>query len=202
MPLLNKYGIHSTQYLLSGTEAETDYLSWAQITAMQKDGQEIACHTVNHPDLRTIGNSAIMDQLTGCKQTLSARYGAITDFASPYGSQDARTIGQIKKVFNSQRNTNADVNTAGGFDGKGFDKYNIIGVTVRRETTVEEIQALIDYAEKNNGWVVITYHQADDGQSKWGIDVKSMDAQLAAINKSPIRIVTVNQALSGYKAGK
>jgi peptidoglycan/xylan/chitin deacetylase (PgdA/CDA1 family) len=211
MPLLQKYGIHTTQYILSGTESESDYLSWSQIDAMHKDGEEIACHTITHPDLRTISNADIMMQLTGCDKTLSDRYGKITDFASPYGSQDARTIGQIKKVFSSQRNTNGDpsngvtqvdVNTSGGYDGKGFDKYNIIGVTIRRETTIAEIQALISFAEQNNGWVVITYHQADDGQSKWGIDTKSMEAQLAAVSKSPIRIVTVDQALSGYKAGK
>jgi peptidoglycan/xylan/chitin deacetylase (PgdA/CDA1 family) len=211
MPLINKYGIHTTQYLLSGVEDGADYLSWAQITAMQKDGQEVACHTINHPDLRTISNSAIMTQLTGCETTMSNRYGKVTDFASPYGSQDDRTIGQIKKVFASQRNTDgdpsngvtsADVNTEAGNNGKGFDKYNIIGVTIRRETTVAQIQALISFAEHQNGWVVITYHQADDGQSKWGIDTKSMGAQMATISKSSVRVVTVSQALSGYKGGK
>ncbi len=210
MPLLNKYGIHSTQYLLSGTEADRDYLSWAQITAMQKDGQEIACHTINHPDLTTISSADVMTQLTGCDKTMSARYGAITDFASPYGAQNTSTISQIKKVFGSQRNTNGDptngvtqedVNTPVGEGGKGFDKYNITGVTVRNETTVAQIQALVDYAEKNNGWVVLTYHQANDGQSKWSVNIQSMEAQLAVLSKSPVRIVTVKQALAGYTGG-
>jgi peptidoglycan/xylan/chitin deacetylase (PgdA/CDA1 family) len=209
MPLLQKNGIHSTQYLLSGTATDSQYLSWEQITAMKNAGHEIGCHTVNHPDLRTIDNSQLKYQVSACKEVMTKRFGVTPDFASPYGSADQRTISVIKQYFASQRNTNgdpangvtdADVNTPEGYDGKGFNPYNIIGVTINRDTTVDQIKQLISFAQKHNGWVVITYHQAESGGSKWAVDKKSMEEQLETISKSPLRVVTVKQALAGWKA--
>jgi peptidoglycan/xylan/chitin deacetylase (PgdA/CDA1 family) len=206
LPILQKHGIRSTQYILSGVEKNPLYLSWDQVTAMQKAGHEIGCHTVTHPDLRTLSDDDVMSQLEGCKESLGARFGTITDFASPYGSADNRTRADIKKVFASQRNTDGDssngvtfvdVNTAAH-----FDPMNIIGMTVKRDTTPQEIQQLIDYAVANNGWLVLTYHQADDGPSKYGLDPQKLDQQMAILQKAPARIVTVHQAISSYKGGK
>jgi peptidoglycan/xylan/chitin deacetylase (PgdA/CDA1 family) len=205
MPLLQKYGIHSTQYVLSGTESFPAYMSWEQISMIQKNGHEIACHSVNHPDLTTIDNNSLEWQLQTCQTNLSKRYGSVTDFASPYGSYNAHTIDAIQKVYQSQRNINgviadgisdADVNLP-----SNFDRYNIIGVTVRRETTVAELQQLVAYTEAHNGWLVLTYHQADDGPSQYGIDPQAMEKQLAYLSSTKLPIVTVAQAIRGTAQG-
>ena len=201
MPELQKYGIHTTQYVLTGTETYPGYMSWDQIKEVQKAGHEIACHSVSHPDLTTLGNFDLQKQLTGCKDQLSKQIGVpVLDFASPYGSYNSYTIDAIKKVYSSQRNINGviadgisdtDVNLA-----SNFDQYNIIGVTVRRETTVEQLQQLVNYAAARNGWLVLTYHQADDGPSQYGIDPAAMDNQMAYLSSTPYRIVTIGQVIS------
>lgn len=208
LPLLQQYGILSTQYLLSGTANNSQYLSWSQITAMHEAGHEIACHSVSHPDLRLVDDQKLDYELKGCLEVMNDRFGEVRDFASPYGSSDPHTIAAIKHYFKSHRNTNgdpsngvnnADVNTPQGYNGQGFDRYNIIGVTIKSDTTVDEIQALIDYARSHNGWVVLTYHQAEAGGSRWAVDTKSMAAQLATISKSNVRVVTVSQALENWR---
>jgi peptidoglycan/xylan/chitin deacetylase (PgdA/CDA1 family) len=205
LPELQKYGIHTTQYVLTGTENYPGYMSWDQIKAVQKAGHEVACHSVNHPDLTSLDGQDLKKQLTGCKDTLSKQLGtSILDFASPYGSYNDTTISTIKKVYGSQRNINGvivdgisdnDVNLQ-----SNFDRYNIIGVTVRRDTTVTQLQQLINYAAARNGWLVLTYHQADDGPSQYGIDPAAMDKQLAYLSSTPYRIVTVEQVVKSLNS--
>jgi|SRR5665647_1732782 len=203
LPLLQKYGIHTTQYVLSGTEKDPLYLSWAQITSIQKAGHEIACHSDTHPDLTTLDGEDLRKQLLDCRQKLESRYGAITDFASPYGSADDRTRAAIMEYFSSQRNTNGDP-TNGVTDvdvnlAKNFDPGNIIGVTVHNDTTIKQLQDLVSYAESHNGWLVVTYHQADDDTSNYSLDAKKLDAQLKYLSSTPVRIVTVTGALQSLQ---
>lgn len=207
IPELQKYGIHSTQYVLTGTESYPGYMSWQQIIAVQKAGHEVACHSVTHPDLTTLDYGDLQKQLIGCKDQLAEQINSpVTDFASPYGSYNSDTIDAIKKVYGSQRNINgiiadgisdADVNLA-----SNFDRYNIIGVTVHRETTVQQLHQLVNYAAQRNGWLVLTYHQADDGPSQYGIDPLAMDNQLAYLSRTPYRIVTVGEVIKSLDSQK
>ena len=159
---------------------------------------------MTHPDLTTLDPSLIEQQVGGCKTALTSRYGTIDDFASPYGATDATTLPIISKYFNSQRNTNgdptngvsdADVNVA-----NKFDRYNIIGVTIRHDTTVQQLQELVDYAKKTNGWLVLTYHQADDGTgSQFSVRPSNIDEQFAYLSSTNVRIVTMHDALAATR---
>lgn len=204
MPILQKRGIHSTQYILSGVENNPLYLSWDQIKAIQKAGQEIGCHTVNHPDLTTITNQQVMYQLKTCQATMQKELRIpVTDFASPYGSYNDQVLADTKKVFATHRNVNGDpTNGVSRFDvntAQYFDPNNIIGVTVNKDTTIAQLQALVQFTIQNNGWLVLVYHQADGGQSKYALDPKTLDQQMAYLQHTPLRIVTVHQAISGWK---
>jgi peptidoglycan/xylan/chitin deacetylase (PgdA/CDA1 family) len=202
-PVLQKYGIHTTQFVLSGVEKQHEYLNWEQIKSMHDAGHEIGCHSDTHPDFRQIDDEDIKYQLDTCKQKVEERIGKVNSFASPYGSADNRTLTDVSKVFSSQRNTNGD-SSNGVTDADvnlkpGFNRFNIIGMTVKRDTSAKEIQDLVDFAVKHNGWLVLTYHQADDGSSKYGLDTKHLDEQMAVLNKSSARVVTVGQAINSIK---
>ena len=205
-PLLQKYGIPTTQYILSGEEANKGYMTFEQVKALQQAGHDIGCHTVSHPDLTTLNATDLANQLTGCKSTLESKLGLqINDFASPYGSANPTTISAIQNVFRSQRNTNGDITTNQADDqdiniAANFNRYNIIAVTVRKDTTEAEINSAIDYTVKHNGWLVLTYHDIDNTNSTFALDSKSLDIQLAAISKAPVRIVTMGQALDALQA--
>lgn len=199
MPLLQKYGIPTTQYILSGTENDPQYVSWTQIGNMQKAGHEIACHTVNHPDLTTLDDQDLNFQLSSCKHDLSKRFGAIPNFASPYGAENDHTLSVIGKYFTSQRNTNGDpTNGVSDVDmnvAANFNRMDIVGVTIENNTTVAQLKALVDYAKAHNGWVVLTYHQADDGNSKFSVSDKDFETQFSYLSSTDVRIVTMQQAL-------
>jgi len=199
MPLLQKYGIRTTQYVLSGVEKDQKYLSWKQIQAIHNAGHEIGCHSETHPDLRLLDDKDLTQQVHGCKVELSKQIGTVSSFASPYGAADQRTLAKISTDFSSQRNTNGDSSNGVTEDDvnleDGFNPLNIIGMTIKHDTSITEIKNLINYTTAHNGWLVLTYHQADDGSTKYGIDAADLEAQLRLINQAPARVVTIDQVI-------
>lgn len=203
MPILQKHGIRTTQYVLSGTAHDSKYVSWDQMKNMQAMGHELACHTSSHANLTTLNDGKLDYELQHCKQELTGRFGLIDNFASPYGAYNARTSKAIGTYFSSHRTTHGD--PYNGVDetdvnvGKNFDQMQIIAVTVRSDTSLEHIRQLVEYARKNNGWLVLTYHQANDPGSIYALDEKAFEEQFAYLSGTDLRIVTVQQALEGSK---
>lgn len=202
-PLLQKYGINSTQYVLSGTFEDQNYLSLKQMMLMKESGHDLACHSVDHSDLTTQEDEDLDFQLKNCASTLESKLGVdIQDFASPYGHSNTRTLDAIRQNYRSHRDTEGDIsNGVNEYDvntREKFDRYNIIGVTVRRDTPVSQLKEAIDYTIANKGWLVITYHQIDDGPSQYGLDKKLLEEQFIHISNSPIRVVTVGKVMDSY----
>jgi peptidoglycan/xylan/chitin deacetylase (PgdA/CDA1 family) len=200
MPELQKDGIVTTQYVLSGVEKDTNYLSDAQIKQIQKAGHQIASHTVSHPDLLKISDAQLDHELGDSKTSLQQRFGgSVNDFASPYSSFNAHTIAYMKKYYRSHVNTNGDYsNGINKFDvniDTGFNRYDIIRVAVRRDTTVQDLRNLVAYAKANNGWLVLAYHQIDDGNAKFGQNSKEFNDQLAYLSSTDVRIASVGQVM-------
>lgn len=202
-PLLQKYGVPTTQYVLSSEkiEREQGYMSYAQMQEMHKNGHELACHSVDHPDLTMLDRSELIDQLTGCKAALDKQFNInVREFASPYGAINQSTTDAIKQTYRSSRNTAGDITTNGVDDQdvvvkSTFDRYNITAITIRRETTEAQLKAAVDYAVKHNGWLVLNYHQVETGDTRYGLDVENFEKQLRAISQADARIVTMGQFL-------
>lgn len=203
MPLLHKYGIRTTQYILSGTSSNPSYMSWDQIKQFQASGHELACHTVSHADLTILSEAELHNELGTCKRELTQRYGSVTNFASPYGASNPATIKAIGSYFGSQRNTLGDpTNGIDDFDvntAKNFDPMHIIGVTIRKDTKLEDIKSLVTYAKKNNAWLVLTYHQANDPKSVYSLNEQQFNEQFAYLSGTDVRIVTVQDALKSLR---
>jgi peptidoglycan/xylan/chitin deacetylase (PgdA/CDA1 family) len=199
-PLLTRDGIHSTQYLVSNLLDNPAYLSLSQVKVLQQHGQQIACHTVSHPDLTKVTAQELNYQLRGCQQFfIKQHFGTLQDFAAPYGDTNPTVIAGIKQVFRSERNTNgdlsngvtdADINVPGD-----SDPYNIIGVTIHENTTVAQLKQAVDYTVVHNGWLVLTYHQSEEAGSKFSLSSASLQKQLAYLSSTPVRIVTMGQVM-------
>lgn len=66
-------------------------LSRMQLRELSDAGLEIGSHTVNHPDLRTLSDAALANELARSRQDLEQLLGrAITSFAYPRGRFDRR----------------------------------------------------------------------------------------------------------------
>jgi peptidoglycan/xylan/chitin deacetylase (PgdA/CDA1 family) len=204
-PLLMQNGIHSTQYVTTGLIGDPAYLSLDQVKALKNNGQQIACHTVTHPDLTTVDRTKLDSELSGCQQYfLKNNLGKTVDFAAPYGHTNSSVNNEVKKYFRSGRNTNGDI-TNGMTDAdvnlpNTVNQYEIIGVTVHSDTTVEQLQNAVDYTIAHNGWLVLTYHQAEEAGSKFSLSSASLQKQLSYLSSTNVRIVTVGQVMDGLAA--
>jgi peptidoglycan/xylan/chitin deacetylase (PgdA/CDA1 family) len=206
-PMLQQYGIPTTQYVLSGELGASNYLSIQQLQAMYESGHQIACHSVNHPDLTTLGPAELNYELKTCQQVFSKYFGPIQDFASPYSATDDTTIASIKQYYRSQRNTLGEyqIPTAWSMNTpQNFNVYNINAIAIESNTTPAQITALIKYAMAHNYWIILTYHAIDqtNNPTKFGLNIPQMNAQLKAISDSRIRIVTIGQVLNAYLPGQ
>lgn len=206
-PLLNKYGIHGTQYLVSGSVGRPQYMNLAEIKSLAHAGSEIACQTVTHPDLTKVSAAELARQLNGCAQYFAPYFGTITDFASPYGASNATTLAAIAGVYQSQRNTGGDlshgVQSWDVNQASNFDPYNITSIAVGRSTTLAQLHAAVDYTVAHNGWLVLTYQQiGSGGAQQFSVSQKNLQAQLAYLSSTPVRIVTTHQVISDLAASQ
>ncbi|HEX7963588.1 MAG TPA: polysaccharide deacetylase family protein [Candidatus Saccharimonadales bacterium] len=197
LPVLQKYGFHSTQYLLTGNTADPEYMNQSMMLALKNAGEEIASHTVDHQDLTTLTTAQQQQELSQSKSNLQSWTGAgVTDFASPYGNVDNNVLTQIKKYYGSQRGVVA------GYNSKNyFNVWDIKVQDVTSATTVADIQGWVNQALATKTWLVLVYHQVTDDPSAgdYNTPPAQLDAQFSAIKDSGITVETVAQALAELK---
>ncbi|MGO4189781.1 polysaccharide deacetylase family protein, partial [Pseudarthrobacter sp. TAF60_1] len=195
LPVLNKYGVPATMYIISGSVNDVPtYMTQAQIQAFASRGDEIASHTVTHADLTTLTATQLNNELSQSKATLQQMFGpsAAIDFASPYGAYNATTTAAVKNYYATQRNTDEGFNALAG-----FDPYNILVQNVVSTTPNATVQGWINSAKANNTWLILVYHEvgANIGGDIYHTDTAVLDSHMAAVKNSGLPMVTVRQGV-------
>lgn len=192
-PILEKYNIRTTQYILPGQFKAPNYLSLEQSHSLQKAGHEMMSHTMTHSDLTDISAEQLVYELSASKEIMQ-KEGFTTKaahFAAPESATNPEVMGHIKSLYSSHRNTYADLSD--GIDrydvnvGPTLDSYNILAFSVRSTTTESEIIAALEYAKKHNGWLVLVYHQIDDSATRYTVSPKTFDRHMQIIHDSRIK---------------
>ncbi|MEV7635880.1 polysaccharide deacetylase family protein [Pseudarthrobacter enclensis] len=201
LPILNKYGIPATWYIISGSVNDAPpYMTKDQIQAFANRGDQIASHTVTHADLTTLTPAQVTTELSQSQTTLRQQFGAsaAVDFATPYGASNATTTAEAKKYYATQRNTDE------GFNSRtGFDPYNLLVQNVVSTTTTETVQGWINEAKTNGTWLILVYHEigANVGEDIYHTDTAALDAHMAAVKNSGLAMKTVRQGAAAYGSG-
>lgn len=197
IPLLDRYGFTSTQYIPTAGVGDPGRVTVDMIRSMYAGGHQIAAHTVTHPHLTTLSPERLQSELTESRQTLEAIIGApVLDFASPYGDYNADVLAAIGRVFRTHRTASSGDNTT-----SPFNRSYIRTQTVQRTTTVADVQQWIDAAKQGHKWLVIAYHQVvATPTDAYGTTPETLDAQLAAIRDSGLRVATVDAVVSEIDA--
>lgn len=205
-PLFEKYGIRTTQYVLSGTFDYYNYMSRQQILSMQSAGHDIESHTVNHNDLTTLNDNDLNFELRQSKADISKLTGKVVeDFASPLDRYNDQVIDAVGEYYRSHRNTIADIATLhdDSFNTiDNFDPYQISAFSVRRTTTIDDIKRFIAKAKTLNAWIVLIYHQIEDEDQGdyYAVSQNSLESQLKVVAESGMRIATVDEVIDVYEA--
>lgn len=99
-PILSKYGLSATEFVITGRVGTSGYLSWGQIDEMKRSGRIIfGSHSVNHVALASLAYDKLIFELTESKKELESRLGYPVNFlAYPYGSFNNTVIGATQKA--------------------------------------------------------------------------------------------------------
>lgn len=194
-PILTQYAMPATFYILSGYLKESMYMTASQVTGLKQAGHEIGSHTINHPDLTTLTDEELTNELDQSKQTLEAIVGSVNNFASPYGAYDNRVLNETQKYYASHRSVDEGYNSKNNFDPYQIKVQNVLSTTTR-----SELQGWLNQAAKDKTWLVLVYHQVDNSQGLYSTTQRNFVRHLQLIKDSGIKVVTVDQALTEIKA--
>jgi peptidoglycan/xylan/chitin deacetylase (PgdA/CDA1 family) len=96
-PLLKRLGwpgVLNLELRNLGAEGITEH----EVRALMADGWEVDSHTLTHPDLTTVGDAQLRNELAGSRRQLRRRFGARAAefFCYPAGRYDARVVEAVR----------------------------------------------------------------------------------------------------------
>ena len=95
-PLIKAHGFVAVAYIVTGFVGRLRYVTSDMILEMDRDGFEIASHTVDHADMARIPLGSIVYELVASKQWLEKLLGhAVADFAYPSGKFNALDVYEL-----------------------------------------------------------------------------------------------------------
>ncbi|HEX5456700.1 MAG TPA: polysaccharide deacetylase family protein [Candidatus Saccharimonadales bacterium] len=197
-PLLSKYGLQATFYIISGeVDDQPDYMSSTQVKNLYTAGNEIGSHTISHPDLTTLSKSAISREMSGSQTYLQNLIGVpVRDFAYPYGAYNTNTASIGKQFYQSQRTVNRGFNTKDNLDLTALKIYE-----VDNDISQTQVKAWIDSAIKQKAWLILVYHEIAKtpvvpSDELYSTTPSDFEAELSYIKNSGASAVTVRQAIN------
>ena len=100
LPILKKYKVNATQYLVSGFVGKRNYMNEFQVKEIIKSGLvEIGAHTVSHDNLKLSPDNIAIQEIEQSKKDIEKKYNiSVTTFAYPYGDYNERTPGIVKRA--------------------------------------------------------------------------------------------------------
>jgi peptidoglycan/xylan/chitin deacetylase (PgdA/CDA1 family) len=174
LPILQKYNMHGTFYIISGAIGAPNYLTLANLGTINGQGNEIAGHTVSHPDLTTVPTDEATRQVCNGRAQLASWGFPTTDFAYPYAALNPTVESIVQQCgFNSARGL-GDIQSAHGCSGCDTaetippgDPYDLEAIDeIDTSWTLAQLEQVVTTAERNGGgWLIYTFHHICAGST-------------------------------------
>jgi hypothetical protein len=217
---MKSLGLHGTFYTVSGWVNQPSYLTLAQVQQIAADGNEIAGHTIEHPDLPTLAAGEQEREICNDRVNLINWGFQPTDFAYPFADADTNETDAKACGYNSARGLGDVVDPEGDCKGCVYaettpppDPYYLRSPDEVESTwTLANMEAEVTNAESHNGgWVILTYHHicSDIGAADCPADLATTPTifnafvtWLAAQQTKGVTVKTVQQVIGGtFKPG-
>lgn len=185
LPLLNKYGVRSTQFIVAdaATQNIPGYMNFKTLKKLHDGNHEIASHSLAHCDMTALPATALKDNATNSKHVLEdKKLGPIKSFAYPYGAYNQATQDVFSEGYTYVRTSDA------GYNDRYFDPKNIRSFAVLHTTDLQEFKSWLEYAKTNKVWLVIAYHRIEE-QGAYSVTTSQLEAQLRLVQDSQLRVL-------------
>jgi peptidoglycan/xylan/chitin deacetylase (PgdA/CDA1 family) len=150
LPILARHGFHAAIFVVTGQIGGTN--AWSrknlgaalpcmteeQIRRWAAQGFEFGSHTHTHPDLRTLGDDEIANEMRGSAQHLSNLLGLrVHSFAYPYGDYSEAVKRWAEQTFDLAFTCDEGLNT------RGTDRYLLRRKMVHPGDTLLDLAAYV-----------------------------------------------------------
>ena len=125
-------------------------MTLGDLAALAAHGDQIAGHTVSHPDLTTLSSTDLATELLSSQQFLESNgYDPLLDFASPYGAYNEAVLAAVEPAYRSHRTVDA------GYNSKDdWDIYRLKVQNMRSTTTQAEVDGWAARAAADKSWLI------------------------------------------------
>ena len=210
---MKSLGLHGTFYTVSGWVNQPSYLTLANVQQVAADGNEIAGHTITHPDLPTLALGEQQRQICNDRVNLINWGFHPTDFAYPYADADTNETYAKACGYNSARGLGDVVDPQGDCNGCVYaettpppDPYYLRAPDEADSTvTLAQMEKQVTQAQtRGGGWVILTYHHicANIGAANCPADLsvtptifKAFTTWLAGQTSKGVTVKTVQQVI-------
>ena len=173
-PILVENGMRGTFYVNTNKLGISPFFTWAQLSALAGNGNEIAGHTLDHVNLTSVTSAEATRQICDDRQALLAGGFAAVSFAYPYGASNASIESIVQGCgYRSARR-------AWGLCNIGLmppncndvvaetipprNRWAIATAGVRAFHSLADLQSAVTRAEAGGGgWVPLMFHHVCDG---------------------------------------
>lgn len=165
--ILAMHGMHATFFVNSGVIGDSDHLTWAQLSDLYSDGNEITGHGLTHANLKKLKGLALRQEICGDRVNLFDHGFQPTSFAYPFGNYNSNTVQALKDCgYNSGRTVSQGPDTI-----PPHDPYATWAMpSVKNSTSVATIESWITQAEQSGGgWVQLVFHHVCDNCDVYSI---------------------------------
>jgi peptidoglycan/xylan/chitin deacetylase (PgdA/CDA1 family)/uncharacterized protein YjdB len=207
LPILDAAGLKSTQYIITQQVDTDSYVTRDEVLQMYSNGHEIGVHTRTHPNLTTLTEAQMMDEIVGAKQDLISWGIMPTTLAYPYGGYDLTVEAVVQSAgLRGARDSDLGYNSSGlGLYFGGPLYHDTLPLELWSEaaemdmnTTLSDITSEIDYAVANNLWLIILFHRVDETDpccSSISVDHSLIQGTVDYLVQQHVPVVTNNEGM-------
>lgn len=174
LPIMNLANLNGTFYVMSkpmDNSLLSDYMGSVETTDLKSFGNEIGGHTIHHCNLLTLpdlsgcaldlsgGTTNAVDEVVNSRNTLlSLGFSDLQTFAYPNGAYND----SIKSIIENA-GYGAARSIDDGFNSRFSDKYALKNLVIDQNLPIDRVKERIDTAISNKLWLILTFHEVDDG---------------------------------------
>ncbi|WP_091448033.1 polysaccharide deacetylase family protein [Geodermatophilus poikilotrophus] len=192
--LLEERGFPGTFYVNPAVIETPDFMTAAQLQALDRQGHEVALHGYEHFDLTTLSAERLDEQLWRGQEALAAAGLPTEHLAVPHGRTDAQVEWYARQHLQTLRTTETGVNTR-----QNLEPYRLRTFYVDQDTKPEHVAWLLEETKRTNGWLILIYHKinpmAEGGDARVVFN-EAFSTQLDLVRDSGITVVPVAEAFA------
>ena len=209
-PILDKYGFKATFFIVCNyaNSKSSSYMNWQDIQQLQKDGQDIESHTMNHKNLTALPLNQVNFEIGQSKQCLLDHGINSNIFAFPFGEGVHNTFiaDSVAKYYDLARRGGTPLQ----FLNVATDRYSIAGINVALATGtnhsyydtqkltnfIKLVNSQNKYNNNNDGQInvipIIVYHTTEyDSSDENNTNPDLFYAEMKYLHDNGFKVITM-----------